>query len=358
MLKIIKWLNPAVVIMLIFQISMSFISMLSNENIGVIFTISKILLVLVFLLFYSKIIKNRNEFIKNREMGSFSIFFTLFYITLVFISIIYTIINKNNYPIYEKKNSEEIINYKMLKNDFEDYNNEIKEILGEETENLSLNEEKFREISELNEKMHLEIKEALKKDTTQELGEEKNYLGYSRYLKINMFILENKKNLSVNDLNKYYEDLNAIMTIKGLSITNGVIVSKYLGNFLELLKTVDVKTLNEFDSKVKVKNLEEKFNIVVRDSITSEFYEKNNKLNEMLGGNLYLFIPFLNETVIKTQKYRKSMAIIDYYEKGVEVKSEVSLIEWLINPLGSILLKNAGNNYDTFFKTRELLVTY
>ncbi|MBN2837958.1 MAG: hypothetical protein JXM74_04315, partial [Fusobacteriaceae bacterium] len=125
--------------------------------------------------------------------------------------------------------------------------------------------------------------------------------------------------------------------------------------FLELLKTVDVRTLKQFDSKTKVKNLEEKFNIVVKDSITSEFYEKNNQFNKMFNGNLYMFVPFLNETVIKTQKYRRSIEVINYYENGIQKKSNVSLVEWIINPLGSFLLKKAKNNYDTFFKTKELL---
>ncbi|MBN1468808.1 MAG: hypothetical protein JW924_08790 [Fusobacteriaceae bacterium] len=355
MYKVFKWLSPAAMIMVMFQIIMFFVSMFSMGNNEVIFTISKVLLVLLLLFFYSIIIRDRNEFINIKKMGNFSIGFTFFYVTLIVISILYTTINKNNFPIYEKKNNEEVTNYQMLKYDFEKYNEKVKEILGEETENISLNEEKFVQLLELNEKMHLEIKNASEKNMTQELVEEKNYLGYSRYFKINLFILENKKSLNVNDLNKYYEDLDAIMTIKELSITNGVIISKYLEKFLELLKTVDVRTLKQFDSKTKVKNLEEKFNIVVKDSITSEFYEKNNQFNKMFNGNLYMFVPFLNETVIKTQKYRRSIEVINYYENGIQKKSNVSLVEWIINPLGSFLLKKAKNNYDTFFKTKELL---
>lgn len=356
MKKILNWTCPTVLIMLVFQVLLFVSTIFTKTNTGIIFIIFKTLMFFTLICCYSLLFKNKDKFENSNFIGTYFRLFTLVYLIMVVFSFSYTTINRSKYPIYIKQDTEQVSVYEELKYDFEEYNKELKNILGtEEGESITIDEKKFRKLTKLDSSMHRKIKSLSNEIISQELNESSNYLGFMPYFKNKLFLIKNQKDLSSTGINEYYEDIIVIMSIKNISMLNGFASARSIDNLLNLLKTVDTKIFTKFKVTNKINNLNDKLNIVVKESLYNDYFEKNKMLDTMLNHNSFLFVPFVNKTVLNAQKFRENVNFINYYEKGVKTNSKTTLIEWIASPIGSLLFNQVDNNYEPYLNTKSIL---
>lgn len=362
--RLLNWLSPGVFIILIFQVILLFISIFNLNNVEDVFLIFKLLMVLSMIIIYSIFIKNKDEIEDSKYIEKLLNVFrviSFLYLSGILLTLFYSIFYDRPYPRYEKQNINEVDNYENIKFYFEEYNKELNKILPSlNEEQIQIDNETFSKLTKIQLELEKNLKRFRSDKIAQEINQKDNYLGFKKYFRIKMFLMQNKANLTSSDLDEYYEQLKFLMSIKNLSLLNGLVLSKNLDSYIEFLKTIKVENIGKLKIRTEIQKIQGIHKSMIKENLNNDFFKANEMLDMIFGKNILIFIPLINVNIMNDIKYRQYLNFINYYSENDEKKiGEIKLIDRIISPVGVFLMefvnRDLRKDFAPFLKTRELI---